>query len=331
MNPKRRTRIGLCILIGAGVLRWNESPRWSSAKEDAPVPDLTVLQPLGSFAITTDPAVRVLRFDANGGMLSFLLSSGPALELVKMNGAGLIQNSFALASSGGSWVDHLCAGPDGRIAVQRSDGQMEIYSPDGVLMQTISTGRVQAACGFMDNHALFLNLKDNAIRAVEGPRTGSLFELPREHLWGASVLDLGNQTLAIVDLVDASIDFLDTQAGVWRSVQLSAPEIQQTQRPAPAADSVAPLLSSVALDESSGDIFAALGAYNVNQGPIILRFSRQGVLLGRFRCVLPPKSANFKTKTNKDGHLSISGIAIVDQKLLLISTAQKQVVYYATN
>jgi hypothetical protein len=53
-------------------------------------------------------------------------------------------------------------------------------------------------------------------------------------------------------------------------------------------------------------------------------------LLSRLRCKLP-KSMEWITNTNKDGHFSVSDIVVLNGRLLLISNSQKQVVYFNLN
>lgn len=143
-------------------------------------------------------------------------------------------------------------------------------------------------------------------------------------------LALGGHQLSLIAAVEAGAYVLDTSSGDWQRYQLTAPEIQSVTRPQRTGDSATPAIFGVAADTSSGDIYAGVSPISVREGAMILKFDQRARLLSRLRCKLP-KSMEWITNTNKDGHFSVSDIAALNGRLLLISNSQKQVLYFNRN
>jgi hypothetical protein len=256
-----------------------------------------------------------------------LLSGPNYLEAVKTDGNGLKQLSFVLPSPSSSGVSGVCASESGLFGVFHFNRQIDVYSGAGALTGTISGGPDAMDCAF-DGDAVYA-VTTKGLRPLDG--SGRTFIVPGvPPLWPVYALALGGHHLGLVAAVEAGVYILDTSSGDWQRSQLTAAEIQGVSRPQRTSDSAVPAIFGVATDTSSGDIYAGVSPINVREGAMILKFDQRARLLARFRCKLL-NSAEWITNTNKDGHFSVSNIAGLDGRLLLISISQKQVLYFKLN
>ena len=104
--------------------------------QDVPV---TTLKQTGLFALPSNPS-RISGVTSAAGTLWFLLQNGNWNELLATDVAGGNPTQFALqppAKKGSLLTGAICANADGRIAVGRLEGTVEIYQRGGALLETI--------------------------------------------------------------------------------------------------------------------------------------------------------------------------------------------------
>ena len=290
------------------------------------LPAVKTLEPAGSFAIPGTSSLRVGWVVSSGSSLWFLLNGPNYSEAVKIDGNGLKQISFALQSPS-SYISSICAADSGRFGVFHFNRQIDVYSSAGALIDTVSGGQDATDCAF-EGDALYA-VTTKGFGALDG--SGRAFNVSgRPPLWPVYELALGGHRLGLVAAVEAGLYILDTGSGDWQPYQLTAPEIQGVNRPQRTATSAVGAVFAVAADTNSGDIYAGVSPINVREGAMILEFDEHARLLSRLRCKLP-KSMELITNTNKDGHFSVSHIAALGGRLLLISISQKQVLYFNLN
>lgn len=291
------------------------------------LPLVKTLEPVGSFGIPGAASLRVTRVVSSAGSFWFLLSGPNHTEAVKTDSNGLKQVLFVLPSPSSSPISGVCASESGLFGVFHFNRQIDVYSASGALTDTISAGQDATDCVF-GGDALYA-LTGQGFSALDG--SGKHFVVPGgPPLWPVYALALGGHQLSLIAAVEAGAYVLDTSSGDWQRYQLTAPEIQSVTRPQRTGDSATPAIFGVAADTSSGDIYAGVSPISVREGAMILKFDQRARLLSRLRCKLP-KSMEWITNTNKDGHFSVSDIAALNGRLLLISNSQKQVLYFNRN
>jgi hypothetical protein len=290
------------------------------------LPAVQTLEPVGSFRMPGTPSLKGGKIASSGRSLWFLLNGPNYYEAVKADSNGLKQLSFALASPS-SYISGVCASEGGLFGVFHFNRQIDVYSSVGALTDTVSGGQDAMDCAF-DGDALYA-VTGQSFRTLDS--SGRTFIVPGvPPLWPAYVLALGGHHIGLVAAVEAGLYVLDTSSGDWQRYQLTASDIQGVNWPQRTSDSAAPAIFGVASDISSGDIYAGVSPINMREGAMILKFDQRARLLSRLRCKLP-KSMEWITNTNKDGHFSISHIAALDGRLFLISISPKQVLYFTLN
>jgi len=290
------------------------------------LPAVKTLEPAGSFGIPGTSTLRVGWVVSSGSSLWFLLNGPNYSEAVKIDGNGLKQISFALPSPS-SYISSICAGESGRFGVFHFNRQIDVYSSAGALIDTVSGGQDATDCAFDGDAPYAVTAK--GFGALDG--SGRAFDVPGPPpLRPVYELALGSHRLGLVAGVEAGLYVLDTGSGGWRPYQLTAPEIQGVTRPHRTLDSASPAIFGIAADTSSGDIYAGVSPINLREGAMILKFDQRARLQSNLRCKLP-KSMEWITNTNKDGHFSVSHIAALGGRLLLISISLKQVLYFNLN
>jgi hypothetical protein len=290
------------------------------------LPAVKTLEPAGSFAIPGTAALRVGWAVSSGSSLWFLRSGPNYFEAVKTDSSGVKQLSFALPSPS-SYISSICAVESGLLGVFHFNRQIDVYSGAGALIDTVSGGPDATDCAF-DGDVPYA-VTGQGFNALD--RSGRTFIPPGvPPLWPVYELALGGHRLGLVAAVEAGLYILDTSTGDWQRYRLTAPEIQGVTRPQRTSTSAVGAVFAVAADTNSGDLYASVSPINVREGAMILKFDQHARLLSRLRCKLP-KSMEWTTNTNKDGHFSVSHIAALDDKLLLISISQKQVLYFNLN
>jgi hypothetical protein len=290
------------------------------------LPTVKTLEPAGSFGIPGTASLKVGKIVSSGRSLWFLLNGPNYFEAVETDSNGLKQLSFALPSPS-SYVSGVCASESGLFGVFHFNRQIDVYSGAGALTHTISGGQDAIDCA-SDGDALYA-VTGHGFRTLDG--SGKTF-IPTgvPPLWPVWVFALRGHHIGLVAAVEAGLYVLDTSSGEWQQSQLTASEIQDVARPQRTSNSAVPAIFGVAADTGSGDIYAGVSPINVREGAMILKFDQHARLLSHLRCKLP-KSMEWITNTNKDGHFSVSHIAVLDSRLLLISISQKQVLYFNLN
>ena len=287
------------------------------------LPAVKTLEPAGSFGIPRASSLKVGKIASSGRSLWFLLSGSNYSEAVKTDNSGLNQLSFALPSPS-SYISSVCASERGLFGVFHFNRKIDVYSGAGALTDTIGGGQDATDCAF-DGDALYA-VTGPGFRKLDG--SGKNFVVSGgPPLWPVYAVALGGHRLGLVAAVEAGVYVLDTSSGDWQRYQLTAPEIQGVTRPQRTTDSATPAIFGVAADTSSGDIYAGVSPISVREGAMILKFDQRARLLSRLRFKLP-KSMEWITNTNKDGHFSVSHIAALNGKLLLISISQRQALYF---
>jgi hypothetical protein len=288
-----------------------------------PAPEITIVNPAGRFVAPSNPGMTLRAVDAAADSLWFLLRGLGSAEVVQTGSTGRVQTRAILIGANSASIDDFSVSQSGSLAAMRN-GQLDIYSPSLSLVRSVNVGGDALGFAFVDQKVF--RVTPQAVTSV-GDMAGQTFRILEPPLLPNLVLGLGNRRLGIFEMGEAVLHVVDTQTGAWQRYQLAAPEIQGVIREKRTEDQVSPAMSAAAVDHSSGNIYIAATSYNINQGAIVLKFSEDGTLLARLRCTLP-KSPDFKTERNKDGHFSFTHLAVVGGKLLLISARQKWCLYY---
>ncbi len=311
MDWKYRAGLGLLLCV------------WAQAQD---LPAVRTLTAAGSFAIPGSASLRLSVAQSSGASMWFLLSGKNYNEAVRTDSLGLKQMSFALPSPAGSPISAVCTSEGGRFAVVHYSGQIDVYSSAGALSDTFEAVKDRHGCVF-DGEAL-LGIGSSGLTPLEGSAGKPL--AVGEFALSPNTFFARDHHIVAIDPADAVTHVLDTDRGELQTAPLRAPEIQGFVRPAHMKSYEVPVLAYAAQDAIQGDIYAVVNGVNFSKGVTVLKFDEQGRLTGRLRCVIP-NSAAWVTTKNRDGHFQGGNIAVVDGKLLWISPAQKQVVYFALN
>jgi hypothetical protein len=290
--------------------------------QDVPV---TTLKQTGSFTLPSNPS-RISRIAFGAGVLWFLVANGNWSELLATDVAGGNPNQFAIQppSKGTYPTNAICASADGRIAVGREDGTLEIYSRFGELMETIPFKQQGSSCVFDQDLWVW---STTGIDAVNGARAGLHIappDLPKYPQ--VDLLGLPDHRVGLLESGEGVLYMLDQQTGNWLRHPLAAPEFQAIRNMPVEEDAVTPFFMSPSV--AGGEFNVLSNPINRKQGAKVLRFDSQGNLRARYLCPLPTSVAP-PTSTNPNGYLFPTSIVVSDRTLLLISWFQKVVASYS--
>ena len=285
-------------------------------------PAVITLHPQLSFLVPAVGETKVVDVTTTGTDLWFLLHSKNGFQAIKMNSSGDVQIRVDLGPTI-TRINSIFAAADGRLGIMSRD-HVDIYSSSGSMFQT-SEIENSLGCVFLDR-GLF-SVTPNRLVQVPSSPASQIYTPGAPFRWPTAVFSMPQDRIGVIELGPAILHQLDVQTGAWNTSRLTAPEIQDVSRVTPTDRSVSPPIFSVSIDNSSGDLLTAVGPFNVNEGAIILRFKSDGGLLSRFRCSLP-KSPALKTQRNQDGHFVLNKIAVLQDKLVLISYSQRTCLLY---
>jgi hypothetical protein len=264
---------------------------------------------------------------SNGGILWFSVESPNWNELLVTGAAGENPYQFALRAPPERQpfsVTAVCASSDGRVAVGRWKGTIEIYARGGELIETLPLAENASECSF--DQDLWVWSKAG-LDSVSGPHAGLHADppvLPKYRY--VSLLALADHHVGLVESTEAVLYTLDQPTRTWERHPLAAPEFQAIRELPKQEDGASvPFFTGPTAD--AGDFYALSNGTNRKRGAVVLRFDGQGTLRARYLCPLPTGVAP-PTATNPAGYLAPSGVAVAGRTLLLISSYQKAVVSY---
>jgi len=292
--------------------------------QDVPV---TTLKQTGLFALPSDPS-RIARVSSAGGVLWFLLQNGNWSELLSTDMAGGNPTQFAIqppAKRVAFPVSAICASRDGRIAVVRAEGTVEIYQPGGALLETVPLPHPVSNCVL--DHGLWVWSKTGA-DFLTGGRVDLSIPQPQLPKFGyVDLLGLADHGVGLLESMKGVFYTLDQQAGNWIPHPLDAPEFQAIRKlPVQEDGTTVPFVMSPSV--AGGEFYALANHTNRKIGARILRFDVQGNLKARYLCPLPT-SVVPPTGMNPNGYLSPNIVVVMDRVMLLISQSQKVVASYS--
>jgi hypothetical protein len=306
------------FLVGMGCLH-EIAP--AQAQE---LPPIQTLELKGFFALPLEGNLKPLAVKSIGPCCWYFLSAPNYIQAVKINSAGLRVATFALASPV-AFVAGACASEGGQLAVLHWNRQIAVYSSAGALSGTFQVSKETGDCIF-DGETLFSRTA-HGFRPLEDESQKAL--VPGQLLaWPTGSFPMGRHRLAVVEMVEAVLNVVDTTTGEWQRYQLVAPEIQGIKRPPRTDYTAMPTFFAVTADSSTGDFYAGVAPYNLTRGVTILKFDQRGNLVARFRGALP-NSPDYITRSNTNGHFMVTQIAVADDKLLLISSIQNRAAYFS--
>ena len=302
-----------------GLLVWTALPG-----QDLP---LTTLKQTGLFALPSNPS-RISGIASAGGTVWFLLQNGAWTELLATDVAGGNQTQFALhppAKKSALLTGAICANADGRIAVGRPEGTVEIYQRGGALLETIAAPASKCVL----DQGLWV-WSGTAVDFLNGTHVESHFDLPQLPKYAqVNLLGLADRRLGLLDSTEAVFYTLNQQTGNWMRHPLAAPEFQVIRNLRAQQEGAGPVPVSFFMSPSvaGGEFYVLSNPTNRKQGAKILRFDVQGNLRARYLCPLPTSVAP-PTETNPNGYLTPFSVVVMDRTLLLISWSQKVVASY---
>jgi len=272
---------------------------------------------------------RISRIASGGGVLWFLVVNGNWSELLATDVAGGNPNQFAIRppTKGVPFpTNAICASTDGRIAVGRAEGTVEIYSRGGDLVETIPFKQRGSSCVFDQDLWVWSR---TGMDAVNGARAGLHIAPPDLPKFAqVDLLGLTDHRVGLLESGEGVLYTLDQQTGNWLRHPLAAPEFQAIRNMPVQENTVTPVVMSPSV--AGGEFYVLSNPTNRRQGAKVLRFDSQGNLRARYLCPLPMSVAP-PTVTNPNGYLSPTSIVVADRTLLLISWSQKVVASYSLN
>jgi hypothetical protein len=289
------------------------------------VPPIATIAPIASFdvPVTTGERIASVRSDSSG--LWFLLRSGTNLtEAVLVNGDGAVLKRQLLFAHDLDPIKDFCTGPGQDVAVLHQSGLIEIYSAAGKISHTAYLDSSTIGCTFADKS--LIAAEPTHIFSLTNGQVSILSQQAQPAQWPAVVLALGNNKIGVIELGEAIVNQFDLKTAQWHQQHLAAPEIQGVSRPGRTNIEVQPAIFAVAAD-TSGDLYVAVNPYVVSQGAIVLRFGTDGSFKSRLRCRLP-KSADLVRPKIPDGHFVVSYIALVGDRMVLVSRAQNKCISF---
>ena len=314
LNVFRPTHLGLFALLLFVV----HPP---SRAQDLPV---TTLSPAGLFKIPVNEPELVKGVQTNQSGIWFLLDGGTFSEAVQVNDDGALQKRLLLMTDPANQIRGFCASAGGEIAAVYKDSRIERYADSGSLASSTKLSDYALGCAF--SGPTLLSVSRSEVDAIDASSTHVVARGRQALLWPNIVLALPNHRIGIIEMGEGALNEVDSVGAAWERHLLIAPEVQGVTREQRSDSTVYP--SVFAADaNSSGDIFVAISPYVVSQGASVLQFGPDGSLKARMRCVLP-KSPDLVTDRIKDGHFSVTYLAVKNHRLFLISRSQKQAVYY---
>jgi hypothetical protein len=291
--------------------------------QDVPI---TTLKQIGSFTLPNNPT-RISRIASGGGVLWFLLTNGNWSELLATDVAGGNPNQFAVrppTKRSPSPINAICASGDGRIAVGRADGTLEIYSRLGDVTETIAFDQHGASCVLDQN--LWVR-SATGIDVASGARSGFHIELPNLPKYAqVDLLGLADHAIGFLESTEGVFYMLSQQTGDWLRHPLNAPEFQVIRRMPAQENAWSPVVMSPSV--VGGEFYVLSNPTNRKQGAKVLRFDSQGNLRARYLCPLPTSVAA-PTGLNPNGYLFPTSMVVMDRTLLLISGSQRVVASYS--
>ena len=307
------TRVG-CL----GLSLWT-----ALSGQDVPV---TTLKQTGLFALPSDPS-RIARISSAGGVLWFLLQNGNWSELLSTDVAGGNPIQFAIqppAKRVAFPVSAICASADGRIAVARPEGTVEVYQRGGALIETVSLPHPASNCVL--DQGLWVWSATGA-GFLNGGRVDVSIPPPQLPKFAqVDLLGLTDHRVGLLESMKGVFYTLDQQTGNWMPRPLDAPEFQANRKLPAQEDGGATLVMNPSV--AGGEFYVLSNPTNRKQGAKILRFDAQGNLRARYLCPLPT-SAVPPTGTNPNGYLVPTSMVVMDRTLLLISQLQKVIASYS--
>ena len=289
--------------------------------QDVPV---TTLKQTGLFALPSNPS-RISGVASAADTLWFLLQNGAWTELLATDVAGGNPTQFALqppAKKSALLTGALCANADGRIAVGRLEGTVEIYQHGGALLETIAAPASKCVL----DQGLWV-WSGTSVDLLNDTRVESHFAPPQLPKYAhVDLLRSTDHPVGLLESTEGVLYTLDQQTGNWMRHPLAAPEFQAMRNLLPLAEGALAYFMSPSV--AAGEFYVLSNPTNRKQGAKILRFDFQGNLRARYLCPLPTSVAP-PTGANPNGYLTPFSVVVMDRTLLLISWSQKVVASYS--
>lgn len=288
--------------------------------------NITTINPIGSFSVPTDPEMRIVGSTGSGVDLWFLLHGPGGTKAMRTDTAGRLEGSVDLSSFGVNRAPAVCSSDDGRLAVLKRNGEWNVFSQSGAILQT---GSVETAvgCVFLNESSHLFRIAPDRVANVYGNPSDDIL-LPGTPLrWPPRELGLTGDRIGIIEVQNTVLTVVDTRTRLTQQFTLSAPEIQDVSRERPTDSRLSPAIFAASVHRPSGSIFAAISPYQVDQGATVLQFTENGRLVSRLRCKLI-KSASLTTSRNRDGHFIVDNILVSRDLLLLVSNSQRLCLTY---
>jgi hypothetical protein len=291
----------------------------------------TVLQPQGWFDVPAG-ALSLTDFVANKTGLYFLVASAQYAEIVHTTSRGSVRDRVAVSISDAPSARHL-----GVDMVRVDDtGNLIVLQRDHAGVQLLYFGRRGMLTRQVHlKHALsdIVVVKDQLFGWDESsstlwrePADARLFTLAPLVSFPSAVTFVTGDRLAIVETSVARMHIVNDKGPTLAPALLSAPEIQGVMHPTPPPGTFENILYSMAAGPD-GDLFFAVSPFSGDKGAVVLRFSEEGILKGRLRCSLPSFEV-LRSRSNPEGRLLPSTLAIVGSELFLAANKGNKCAYY---
>lgn len=313
-----------CVLLNsvsisaAALMFANARPKVDTDIESI---DLTTLEPSDSFTVPGASTGAFVRAESGDGTIWFFTLSPDMVHLHRTDGMGRVQNTVDLPVAGRP--SEYCVSHDSRLGLVYQGGAIQVYSARGDLLQDFGANASRGIqCVFLNNGELvgvsgeqLFQYKDGSVASIKPSRIARS-DAP------IIALPMSGNRVGVIDTAEGRLSTVDISSEAFENIQLDASDLQGVRR-SPDIDAI----FSAVVDPASRDVFVAVGPYNVRSGAVVLRFSDQGVLKARFRCVLPILPS-LKGERIHPGQFVFQQIGIAGETLLLVSRSQQHCVYY---
>jgi hypothetical protein len=291
----------------------------------------TVLQPQGWFDVPAG-SLSLTDFVANKTGLYFLVANAQYAEIVHTTSRGSVRDRVPIPISDTLAARHLGVDTirvdDGGnlIVLQRNHAGVQLLYFDRSGLLTRQVHLKHALSDIVVIKGQLFGWDESSSTLWHEPAEDRLFTLAPLVPFPSAVTAVTGDHLAIVETSSARMHIVNEKGPILPPALLSAPEIQGVMHPTPPPGTFENIVYSMAAGPD-GDLFFAVSPFSGDKGAVVLRFSEAGILKGRLRCSLPSFEV-LRSRSNPEGRLLPSTLAIVGSELFLAANKGNKCAYY---
>ena len=288
--------------------------------------NIRTLEPVNTFEIAMRADQRITDFIVTGSTLAFLVSDKDPRNtcfLIRSDLFGVEQIRVALPSRPEQPAAIRFDAATGFAVLYSSGGLVLLLNAAGGVTSQVSLPYTAVAIEFVGGSLVGAN--SDMVFPIAVPLLGSASPV---HYGRGRVIEylqtapLSETSLAVADLVEGSVSFLDLRSGQVRTAVLHAPEIIRV----PLTPGKPPILRPTLAASPGGKLFCNVNNFQLASGAVVLRVSADGTVEQSLHCLLP-KFAGERRQFNPDGHMLPPYHLAVTNRNLYLANATRVVIY----